>query len=91
MHVCGPTPCDTGHAVMAMSACAPWKFGVAWLSPPSVPTLPRDQTIVVASVFGELYSTNDGASFAGSTGGGTSQSVRFVGVNGDGGEKFGTA
>ena len=42
-------------------------------------------------MFGELYSTNDGASFAGSTGGGTSQSVRFVGVNGDGGEKFGTA
>jgi hypothetical protein len=47
------------------------------------------QSIVVSSIFGELYSTNDGTTFQGSTGGGTSQSVRFVGVNGDGGEKFG--
>lgn len=47
------------------------------------------QTIVVSSIFGELYSTNGGASFSQSLGGGTSQSVRYLGVNGDGGLKFG--
>ena len=47
------------------------------------------QTIVVSSIFGELYSDNAGASFSPSVGGGTSQSVRYLGVNGDGGLKFG--
>jgi hypothetical protein len=44
---------------------------------------------VVSSVFGELYSDDGGNSFQPSTGGGTSQSVRYLGVNGDGGQKFG--
>jgi hypothetical protein len=43
----------------------------------------------VSSIFGELYSDDAGQSFKPSTGGGTSQSVRYVGVNGDGGLKFG--
>lgn len=47
------------------------------------------QTVVVSSVFGELYSDDGGNSFQPSTGGGTSQSVRYLGVNGDGGQKFG--
>ena len=47
------------------------------------------QSIVVSSIFGELYSDNGGKSFAPSTGGGTSQSVRYIGTNGDGGLKFG--
>jgi len=71
--------------------------GVNWASCPATSGLDillldidaTVNTIVVASVFGEMYSTNAGASFQQSTGGGTSQSVRYVGVNGDGGEKFG--
>jgi hypothetical protein len=42
------------------------------------------QSIVVSSILGELYSDDAGASFQQSTGGGTSQSVRFIGTNGDG-------
>jgi hypothetical protein len=50
---------------------------------------PAPQTVVVSSVFGELYSTDAGATWGQSIGGGTSQSVRYLGVNGDGGKKFG--
>jgi hypothetical protein len=50
---------------------------------------PRLQSVVVSSIFGELYSDDAGQSFKPSTGGGTSQSVRYIGVNGDGGLKFG--
>jgi len=71
--------------------------GVNWASCPATFGLDlllldidaTEDTIVVASIFGELYSTNGGTSFSASTGGGTSQSVRFLGVNGDGGKKFG--
>ena len=49
------------------------------------------QTIVVSSVFGELYSDDGGATWAHSTGGGPSQSVRYFGTTGDGGKKFGVA
>lgn len=48
-----------------------------------------ENTVVVSSVFGELYSDDAGASFSPSVGGGTSQSVRFLGINGDGGKSFG--
>lgn len=47
--------------------------------------------IVVTSIFGELYSDDDGNSFHLSLGGGMSQSARFIGVNGDGGKRFGVA
>jgi hypothetical protein len=43
----------------------------------------------VSSLFGELYSTDAGRSFQLSRGGGVSQSVRYIGLNGDGGKKFG--
>jgi len=46
-------------------------------------------TVVVSSIFGELYSDDAGGSFQPSVGGGTSQSVRFLDTNGDGGLKFG--
>lgn len=46
-------------------------------------------SIVVSSVFGELYSTDAGRTFQLSRGGGLSQSVRYIGLNGDGGKKFG--
>jgi len=46
-------------------------------------------TVVISGALGELYSDNAGESFQPSTGGGTSQSVRYIGVNGDGGLKFG--
>lgn len=61
------------------------------LAPPSrfCVTCVVSQTIVVSSIFGELYSDDAGKSFKPSTGGGTSQSVRYIGVNGDGGLKFG--
>eukprot|EP00053_Salpingoeca_punica_P024749 m.14551 g.14551 ORF g.14551 m.14551 type:complete len:385 (+) comp7155_c0_seq2:65-1219(+) len=49
------------------------------------------ESIVVSSVFGELYSVDDGASFNPSKGGGQSQNVRYLGTNGDGGKKFGCA
>jgi hypothetical protein len=49
------------------------------------------QTVVVASVFGELYSADAGKTWAHSNGGGPSQSVRYFGTNGDGGHKFGIA
>ncbi len=48
-----------------------------------------ENSIVVSSPFGEMYSDDAGASFSASFGGGTSQSVRYIGVNGDGGLKFG--
>ncbi|EGD79233.1 hypothetical protein PTSG_09954 [Salpingoeca rosetta] len=47
--------------------------------------------IVVTSIFGELYSDDDGNSFHLSVGGGMSQSARYIGVNGDGGKRFGVA
>ena len=47
------------------------------------------QSIVVASIFGELYSTNDGASFTASIGGGTSQSVCYVGLDSNKNERLG--
>lgn len=50
-----------------------------------------DETIVVSSVFGELYSDDGGNSFTQSVGGGQSQSVRFLGKDGSGGKKFGVA
>jgi len=46
-------------------------------------------SVVVSSVFGELYSDDAGHTFKRSIGGGLSQSVRFVGLNGDGGHKYG--
>jgi hypothetical protein len=49
------------------------------------------QTIVVAGVLGELYSDDGGKTYQPSTGGGTSQNVRYLGTNGDGGLKFGVA
>jgi hypothetical protein len=48
-----------------------------------------DQTVVVSSVFGELYSDDNGRTFNPSYGGGQSQSVRYLGKDGDGGHKFG--
>lgn len=50
-----------------------------------------DKTVVVSSIAGELYSTDDGGHFNKSKNGGLSQDVRFVGVDGDGGKKFATA
>jgi photosystem II stability/assembly factor-like uncharacterized protein len=47
-------------------------------------------TVIVSSIFGELYS-NDGVTFHQSIGGGLSQSVRYIGPNGDGGHSFGVA
>ena len=49
------------------------------------------QTVVVTTVFGEQYSDDGGKTFANSTGGGVSMSVRFLGANGDGGMKYGAA
>jgi hypothetical protein len=49
------------------------------------------QTIVVAGIFGELYSDDGGLSYNPSFGGGFSQCVRYLGTNGDGGLKFGVA
>jgi len=46
-------------------------------------------SVVVSSVFGELYSDNGGKTFQRSLGGGLSQSVRYIGLNGDGGHKYG--
>jgi hypothetical protein len=71
--------------------------GVHWTTCPAqfgldlllLDTDATENTIVVSSIFGELYSDDAGASFAASFGGGTSQSVRYIGVNGDGGLKFG--
>jgi len=48
------------------------------------------KTVVVTSVFGELYSL-DGKNFRPSIGGGTSQSIRYVGSDGEGGLRFGCA
>jgi hypothetical protein len=59
------------------------------LSHVSLPVPSAGQSIVVASIFGELYSTNDGASFTASIGGGTSQSVRYVGLDSNKNEVFG--
>jgi photosystem II stability/assembly factor-like uncharacterized protein len=50
-----------------------------------------EKTIVISSIFGELYSNDDGKSFRPAYGGGMSQSVRYFGKNGDGGHKFGCA
>jgi photosystem II stability/assembly factor-like uncharacterized protein len=50
-----------------------------------------DNTVIVSSIFGELYSNDDGKTFQRSTGGGLSQNVRYLGTNGDGGQKFGCA
>ena len=47
-----------------------------------------EDAIVVTSIFGELYSDDDGNTFHLAVGGGMSQSARYVGVNGDGGKRF---
>eukprot|EP00039_Didymoeca_costata_P017967 m.331551 g.331551 ORF g.331551 m.331551 type:complete len:417 (-) comp16753_c0_seq1:51-1301(-) len=50
------------------------------------------ETVIVTSVFGELYSNDGGKTFKHSIGGGTSQSVRYVGHLGEGdGLHFGIA
>jgi len=47
-------------------------------------------TVIVTSIFGELYSLNGGKNFSKSIGGGTSQSVRYIGEIGKGnGFQFG--
>jgi hypothetical protein len=59
-----------------------------WLSlvclAPSLPSLSTSQTVVISGVLGELYSEDGGQTFSPSVGGGTSQSVRYLGLNGDG-------
>ncbi|EDQ87226.1 uncharacterized protein MONBRDRAFT_38017 [Monosiga brevicollis MX1] len=50
-----------------------------------------DDTVIVTSIFGELYSNDDGDTFERGLGGGLSQSVRYLGKDGDGGSKFGCA
>jgi photosystem II stability/assembly factor-like uncharacterized protein len=50
-----------------------------------------DNTVVVGAIFGELYSDDDGNTFEKSLGGGLSQSIRFIGKDGDGGKQFGAA
>jgi len=50
-----------------------------------------DNSVVVSTVFGELYSTDAGKTFQFSTGGGSSQSVRYIGTDGEGGLSFGVA
>ena len=44
----------------------------------------KGNTVIVTSIFGEMYSLNDGKSFFHSIGGGTSQSVRYIGGLGAG-------
>lgn len=47
-------------------------------------------SVLISSIFGELYSTDNGTTFQRSTGGGVSQCVRHFGAGKDG-VKFGTA
>ena len=49
------------------------------------------QSAVATTVFGEIYSDDAGKTWHNSTGGGESLSVRFLGVNGDGGMKYACA
>ena len=49
------------------------------------------QSAVATTVFGEIYSDDAGKTWHNSTGGGESMSVRFLGVNGDGGMKYACA
>ena len=49
------------------------------------------QSAVATTVFGEIYSDDAGKTWHNSTGGGVSMSVRFLGVNGDGGMKYACA
>jgi len=82
----GPAILKTTNGALSFEKCNA-TFG------PDVLLLDLDaagESIVVSSVFGELYSANGGKYFQRSTGGGTSQSVRYLGVNGDGGHKYGT-
>jgi len=81
----GPEIFKTVDGGKTWTVC-PAKFGADLLL---LDTDAADNTIVISSIFGELYSDDAGASFQPSTGGGTSQSVRFLGTDGDGGLKFG--
>jgi len=81
----GPEIFKTVDGGKTWTVC-PAKFGADLLL---LDTDAADNTIVISSIFGELYSTDAGASFQASTGGGTSQSVRYIGTDGDGGLKFG--
>lgn len=81
----GPEIFKTVNGGVNWTPC-PAKFGLDLLL---LDTDATENTIVVSSIFGELYSDDAGGSFTASSGGGMSQSVRYIGVNGDGGKKFG--
>eukprot|EP00567_Pseudictyota_dubia_P005918 CAMPEP_0197455168 /NCGR_PEP_ID=MMETSP1175-20131217/40067_1 /TAXON_ID=1003142 /ORGANISM="Triceratium dubium, Strain CCMP147" /LENGTH=300 /DNA_ID=CAMNT_0042988955 /DNA_START=8 /DNA_END=906 /DNA_ORIENTATION=+ len=81
----GPVILKTTNGGTHWSAC-PAKFGIDVLL---LDVDAVDNSIVVSSVFGELYSDDGGDSFQPSLGGGQSQSVRYLGPTGDNGQKFG--
>jgi len=81
----GPEVLKTTDGGVTWTPC-PAQFGLDIIL---LDTDATENSIVVSSVFGELYSDDSGATFSQSVGGGQSQSVRYLGANGDGGLKYG--
>jgi len=81
----GPEILKTTDGGVTWTVC-PAQFGADFLL---TDTDAVGNTVVVTSVLGELYSLDAGKTFQPSTGGGSSQSVRYIGTDGEGALKFG--